>query len=97
MPSKIQPDADRHDIMMCAAWEDRLVPSVKATCKCGQEIAVAADNWSTVQQHKMTLCCLKCCLILSLKAGACEQKYMVGGVAYDTSEEAAAACVKDAN
>ena len=88
------------EIMMCANWADRLVPSIKATCKCGQEIAVAADNWSTVTQRKMTLCCLKCCLILSLSADTYKQKYMdymVGGVAYDTLDAAVAAISKDAN
>ena len=85
------------EIMMCANWADRLVPSVKATCKCGQEIAVAADNWSTVTQRKMTLCCLKCCLIRSLSVSKYEHKYLIGGVAYDTAAEADAACVKDAN
>jgi hypothetical protein len=98
MPSKVQPEHNRGDILLCADWDDRLVPSVECTCaKCKCKIAVAADNWSTVQARKMITVCLTCSLKLSLTHDVIPGGHMVGGVSYETEAEAEAACRKGMN
>lgn len=98
MPSKVQPDVNRVDILLCADWDDRLVPSVECTCaKCKCKIAVAADNWSTVQARKMITICLSCGLKLSLTHEMVNGGSMVGGVSYESEAEAEAACRRGTN